>query len=60
MPKETQGGEFSLVYNVTGRAHPVGLTEEQHRMLQAYLAMITRQQPVKVVRTMEVQYNSIK
>lgn len=34
---EAKPGEFTLVYNGEGIAHPVGLTKEQHQVLQALL-----------------------
>ena len=35
MISEAKPGEFTLVYNGDGVAHPVALTKEQHQIIQA-------------------------
>lgn len=53
MINEANPGEFTLVYNGDGIAHPVGLTKEQHQMLQILLIALPGK--LLVVKKLEVR-----
>lgn len=52
---EAKNGEFTLVYNTEGKAHPVALTKDQHETLQLLLRGIGE---IKVIGGIQVHHQS--
>lgn len=56
MATEAQQGEFTLVYNTETSEHPVGLSNEQHSALQLFIAALSKQEAVTVVKSVYIDY----
>lgn len=53
---EAKPGEVTLVYNTVEGAYAVGLTKEQHLLLQAFVSGIGT---ITVVRKLQVEYKPL-
>ena len=51
--KTAKKGDLTLVYNLDDKAHPVALTSEQHKLLQAFGLMLG---DIKIISDCAVVY----
>lgn len=60
MATEAKPGDVTLIYNTKAGGHPVALTQQQHDILQLFIAGLSKDEPLVVVKGMYVEYKDIK